>query len=108
MRKKLSLESLTVDSFPTTADPALARGTVRGNEGIVDPQPTPPVYGDDCTCNGTCLCRTAAYYCATVMATVVSCHYTYNVSCAYDTYNDSCRCDTYAGCESIDICAVNE
>jgi hypothetical protein len=90
MRKKLKLDSLEVDSFPTTGVPASSRGTVRG-------------AGDDCTCVDSCLCPTNAYYCATAPATVVSCGYTVNASCAYDSYNDSCGC-TRAGCPSYPIC----
>lgn len=94
MRKKLSLESLSVDSFATTADAEPGRGTVRA-------------AADDCTCLYSCLCRTAAYYCATVMATVVSCNYTVNVSCEYDTNADSCFC-TQAGCDSYPVCMDTE
>ncbi len=93
MREKLKLESLDVDSFPTTDVPK-ERGTVRG-------------AGDDCTCLYSCLCPTNAYYCATVMATVVSCAYTANVSCEYDTKDDSCGC-TYAGCPSYPLCMETE
>ena len=89
-RKKLSLDTLAVDSFPTTEVPAAARGTVRA-------------AGDDCTCVESCLCPTNAYYCATAPATVVSCGYTANASCAYDSYDDSCGC-TQAGCPSYPIC----
>jgi hypothetical protein len=90
VRKKLSLDSLAVDSFATTEAPARARGTVRA-------------AADDCTCVASCLCPTNAYYCATVMATVVSCAYTANVSCAYDTNDDSCGC-TQVGCPSYPLC----
>lgn len=82
---RLDVEALGVESFETHPRGADLRGTVHAHVSA-GCQPTPPVYDDDCTCNATCLCRTAAYYCATVMATVVSCHYTENVSCAYDTY----------------------
>jgi hypothetical protein len=93
MRKKLTLDALEVDSFPTTDGPA-ARGTVRG-------------AGDDCTCVDSCLCPTNAYYCATAPATVVSCGYTVNASCEYDSYNDSCGC-TQAGCPSYPICVSGD
>jgi len=89
-RKKLSLDTLAVDSFATTGVPAAQRGTVRA-------------AGDDCTCVESCLCPTNAYYCATAPATVVSCAYTANASCAYDSYDDSCGC-TQAGCPSYPIC----
>jgi len=93
VKKKLSLEleALAVESFDTTAVDPGARGTVRGHdtEGSDEPVPTPPVYYDDCTCLATCLCKTAAYYCATAPHTAVSCQYTYNASCYY-TY----RCPT--------------
>ncbi|MFL5386048.1 MAG: hypothetical protein ACJ8GN_26330 [Longimicrobiaceae bacterium] len=84
MKKKLSLEleALAVDSFETSAA-AGGRGTVHGRDG--DPEPTPPEYEADCTCYDSCLCPTNAYYCATVMATVISCDYTANGSCLYDT-----------------------
>jgi hypothetical protein len=85
-RKKLSLEldSLSIESFATTPAARDARGTVRGNdsEGEIDvPVPTPPVYGDACTCSPTDLCPTSAYYCATVRHTAISCKYTANLSC---------------------------
>ena len=89
-RKKLSLDALVVDSFPTSGVPAGPRGTVRA-------------AGDDCTCADSCLCPTAAYYCATAPATVVSCAYTNNASCEYDSFDDSCGC-TQAGCPSYPIC----
>lgn len=95
MRKKLSLESLSVDSFATTANTEAKRGTVRA-------------AADDCTCNYSCLCRTAAYYCATVMATVVSCTYTANVSCDYDTNADSCGCSAASACDSYPVCIDTE
>jgi hypothetical protein len=93
MKKKLSLalEALAVDSFETSAGDAV-RGTVRGRESDEDPIPV----GGGCTCDDSCLCPTNAYYCATVHATVISCDYSYNGSCAYDTK---------AACgESVDIC----
>jgi hypothetical protein len=40
---------------------------------------------DDCTCQERCLCPTAAYFCATAPATVVSCGYACNVSCHHET-----------------------
>lgn len=83
-KTKLDLDQLVVDSFATTDAPAAPRGTVHAHDATAGCQPTPPEYAD-CTCNATCLCRTNAYYCATVMATVISCDYTYNDSCVYDT-----------------------
>jgi hypothetical protein len=79
MKKKLSLEldALTVDSFDTVAAGS-ARGTVQGLESEDE---TELCINPDCTCVDSCLCPTNAYYCATVMATVVSCDYTYNGSC---------------------------
>ncbi|HEX6746359.1 MAG TPA: hypothetical protein VF092_03515 [Longimicrobium sp.] len=94
MRKKLKLESLDVDSFPTTGVRAKERGTVRG-------------AGDDCTCVDSCPCPTNAYYCATVMATVISCAYTENASCAYDTQDESCGC-SWVGCPSYPVCMETE
>ena len=85
-RKKLGLEldSLSIESFDTTSAARGARGTVRGNDSEGDePVPTPPVYGDACTCSPTDLCPTSAYYCATVRHTAVSCKYTANLSCDY-------------------------
>jgi hypothetical protein len=89
MRSKLSLnlDTLAVDSFDTTPIDADARGTVDAHS-IDGPVPTPPVYADDCTCAKSCPCPTAAYYCATVHATVISCHYTNNVSCIYNTRSE--------------------
>jgi hypothetical protein len=70
MAKKIRLEpdALSVTSFDTTSASGTGRGTVRGRE-------------DACTCALSCLCETAAYYCATAPATVVSCNYTQNDSC---------------------------
>jgi len=85
--KKLSLEieALAVDSFATTREAAGVGGTVRGH-AIVDPQPTPPDYAvNNCTCAASCPCPTAAYHCATVRLTAISCTYTQNVSCFYNT-----------------------
>lgn len=72
-KTRLELDRLEVDSFATTEAPAGARGTVRGRDA------------GDCTCFGSCLCPTAAYFCATVMETAVSCDYTNNDSCVYET-----------------------
>jgi len=95
MTKKLSLEldTLSVESFETSA--ARDRnGTVHAYDVTAGCHPTPPEY--ECTCADSCLCPTNAYYCATVHATVISCDYSYNGSCAYDTK---------AACgESVDIC----
>jgi hypothetical protein len=87
MKKKLSLEleALSIESFDTTSAARDARGTVRGNDSEGDdPQPTPPLYIDVCTCRPTDLCKTAAYHCATAPHTAVSCEYTYNGSCHYE------------------------
>ena len=91
MNRKLSLDidALAVDSFETSARNA-GHGTVRAHDATQVCQPTPPEYIDvGCTCYASCLCPTNAYYCATVMATVISCDYTYNDSCEYDTV--TCR-----------------
>lgn len=89
--KKLSLEieTLAVDSFQTTAGATPGAGTVHGHSGHGgdDPMPTPPVAIDNCTCAASCPCPTAAYHCATVRLTAISCTYTQNVSCAYDTFD---------------------
>jgi len=87
MRKKLSLEldGLRVDSFETSPREEEARGTVHARE--LELQPTPPDVYDDaavaCTCAASCPCPTAAYHCATVRFTAISCNYTYNASCYY-------------------------
>ena len=87
MQRKLSLDldGLAVESFDTTPERERGRGTVRGfgSEDSDVPQPTPPVYyeEDKCTCDNTCLCRTAYYYCGTGPATIHSCKYSYNLSC---------------------------
>ena len=93
MRKKLSLEALEVDSFTTTPDDAVERGTVHGHGGDA-PQPTPPEYeaAAPCTCYASCLCRTAYYNCGTGPHTIHSCDFTYNQSCGYDT---RAGCDTW-------------
>jgi hypothetical protein len=83
MKKKLSLDAdaLSVTSFDTTSAPGAGRGTVRGFVST-ECQPTPPQEADPgCTCVLSCLCETAAYYCATAPATAVSCDYTQNDSC---------------------------
>ena len=79
MRKKLSLESLSVDTFETGTAETEDRGTVRGNAA-------------GCTCVRTCLCRTANYNCGTGPYTIYSCDYTHNDSCGYDT---SVGCETW-------------
>jgi hypothetical protein len=93
MRKKLTLalEALAVDSFETGSG-AGGRGTVRGLEATTLCEPTPPEYEPDCTCADSCLCPSNAYYCATVMATVISCDYTDNNSCEYGTGLTSVTC----------------
>ncbi|HEX8696683.1 MAG TPA: hypothetical protein VF746_29970 [Longimicrobium sp.] len=87
MRRKLSLEldGLRVDSFETSPRQEEARGTVRARQ-LDDVQPTPPEVYDaaaPCTCWESCACPSAAYYCATVRYTAISCDYTRNTSCYY-------------------------
>ena len=85
MKKKLTLEleALVVDSVETSPG-AAGRGTVHGQDATTVCQPTPPEYEPDCTCVESCLCPSNAYYCATVMATVISCDYSENNSCEYN------------------------
>ena len=74
MKKKLSLEleALAVDSFETSAA-SNANGTVHGAA-------TQPV--DHCTCDASCACPSAYFYCNTGAAhTNYSCNFTNNVSC---------------------------
>ena len=78
MRKKLRLESLSVDTFETGKAEG-DRGTVEGNAA-------------DCTCANTCLCKTAYYNCGTGPYTIYSCDYSFNRSCGYDT---RAGCDTW-------------
>lgn len=73
MRRKLALDALAVDSFATSSPGAEPRGTVRA-------------HADACTCNATCACKTAEFYCGTIIGTAHSCDYTHNESCAYVTY----------------------
>jgi hypothetical protein len=74
----LDLDRLAVHSFDTTGAGAGKHGTVRGEESPT----TPPV--DNCTCDATCACPSAYYYCNTGAAlTHYSCHYTRNASCVY-------------------------
>jgi hypothetical protein len=82
MKTKLSLDldTLAVETFATTPAEADARGTVRAHD---DSEPTPPAYDDKCTCDYSCLCKTAYYHCGTGPHTIHSCHYTYNLSCYY-------------------------
>lgn len=67
--KKLRLDDLAVESFPT-AEADGRRGTVRG-------------HGEDCTWVDTCLCETAYYHCGTGMETIHSCDYTFNDLCLW-------------------------
>jgi hypothetical protein len=101
MKKKLSLEleALAVDSFETSTG-AGGHGTVHGQAATTVCHPTPPEYDPPCTCDDSCLCPSNAYYCATVMATVISCEYSYNDSCKYDTGLTSVTC----GGISCNIC----
>ena len=71
-KRKLDLDGLAVDSFETEAA-AADRGTVRAHEEVL--------AAPGCTCQGTCLCPTAYYYCGTGPATIYSCEYTANRSC---------------------------
>jgi hypothetical protein len=80
MRKKLGLDvdRLSVESFATTPEGEAPRGTVRAN--VI--QPTPPEYEPPpCTCDRTCLCKTAYFHCGTGYHTLFSCEYTGNASC---------------------------
>jgi len=86
---ELSLEALAVDSFETSAA-GNGHGTVQG-QAIVAPQPTPPVYEEDCTCAYSCLCQTAYYHCGTGRYTIYSCDYTANASCAWTNAGYSCE-----------------
>jgi hypothetical protein len=69
MRRKLSLnvDDLAVSSFETGEGGAAARGTVLAQAA--------------CTCNASCVCPTAVYWCAEIAYTVYSCDYTKNASC---------------------------
>jgi hypothetical protein len=81
MPRKLALDvdALSVHSFETTPADAGRRGTVLGAEG---PTTTPPV--DNCTCDATCACPSAYFYCNTgPVNTHYSCEYTKNASCWY-------------------------
>ena len=72
MKKKLKLDvdTLCVHSFTADA-PEAARGTGRA-------------AADDCTCQASCACPSAYYYCNTnPVNTIYSCHYTANASCWY-------------------------
>ena len=102
--KKLSLEldALAVESFETGAAMPL-RGTVRGQR---IPHPTPPIQVD-CTCVASCLCPTAAFYCATVQQTAISCDYTFNASCVYDTFSNELPRDSVEICEVTHACQTN-
>ncbi|HEX2204603.1 MAG TPA: hypothetical protein VHG91_14940 [Longimicrobium sp.] len=72
MGTKLSLEveSLAVESFETGEGERAPRGTVEGH-----------AIGK-CTCNASCDCPSAIYWCAEIAWTVYSCDYTQNESCA--------------------------
>jgi len=78
MKKKLTLnvDALTVASFPTAEEGVGVAGTVHGRADIA---PTPPHY--DCTCQATCDCPSAYYWCGDGYYTVYSCDYTKNDSC---------------------------
>ena len=70
MRKKLTLDpdGLAVSSFDTGEADGGTRGTVRAQAA--------------CTCNATCACPSAIYWCAEIAYTVYSCDYTKNLSCS--------------------------
>ena len=75
MKKKLSLDvdALSVRSFDTSSTEGGGRGTVHGAA-------TQPV--DHCTCDDSCACPSAYFYCNTGAAhTNFSCNFTNNVSC---------------------------
>ena len=79
MSKKLILDvdALSVRSFETTRAGDGTRGTVLGAQ-----QTTPPV--DNCTCDASCACPSAYFYCNTgPVNTHYSCQYTKNASCWY-------------------------
>ena len=83
MRKaRLELDTLSVESFATTHPSPDERGTVRGF--FVD-EPEDDAAANNCTCVNSCPCPSAAYYCATVRHTAISCTYTQNASCIYNT-----------------------
>ena len=63
---RLELDTLAVESF-ATAEVATARGTVRGEAA--------------CTCDKSCPCPSAPYYCAEAPLTAISCDYSANWSC---------------------------
>ena len=73
-KRKLDLDGLAVDSFETEAA-AADRGTVRAHDDDMF------LAKPECTCQGTCLCQTAYYYCGTGPFTIYSCDYTANRSC---------------------------
>ncbi len=73
-KTKLSLETLAVDSFQTTAAAAEAPGTVHAHGG------DGPAYFD-CTCAASCDCPSAYYWCGDGYHTLYSCTYTNNESC---------------------------
>jgi len=80
MQRKLTLDldALSVHSFDTTSADGGTQGTVLGAESPT----TPPV--DDCTCDKSCACPSAYFYCNTGPAyTNYSCNYTKNASCLY-------------------------
>jgi hypothetical protein len=72
-KRKLDLDGLAVDSFETEAASA-GRGTVQAHDDDM-------FAARPCTCQGTCLCQTAYYYCGTGPYTIYSCDYTANASC---------------------------
>lgn len=59
-KRKLQLDSLAVDSFPTSADAPETRGTVEAR-------------GEACTAPATCKCQTSLWACGTIRATAFSC-----------------------------------
>ena len=63
---RMQVDDLAVESFET-AEASAARGTVRGEAA--------------CTCDKSCLCPSAPYYCADAPETTISCDFSANPSC---------------------------
>lgn len=65
---RLDVDGLAVSSFDAGETEAAARGTVQAQAA--------------CTCNASCACPSAIYWCADIAYTVYSCDYTRNISCS--------------------------
>ena len=78
---RLSVESLTVESFQTAGEARRKPGTVQG-------------HADDCTWFATCLCETAYYHCGTGPHTIYSCNYTADERCKETSWE---QCGTPPG-----------